>query len=76
VFGCALALNKEIDEKGIEDMKGLSNEFKRSWTEMKKIRHFPEIYLTVLYIFLAGFLLNPTFAEFSTYYIMNVRQIH
>lgn len=56
-------------------MKGLSNELKRSWAEMKKIRHFPEIYLTVLYIFLAGFLFNPTFAEFTTYYIINVRNI-
>ena len=56
-------------------MKGFSNELKRSWAEMKKIRHFPEIYLTVLYIFLAGFLFNPTFAEFTTYYIINVRNI-
>ena len=57
-------------------MKGLSNEFQRSWIEMKKIRNFPEIYLTILYIFLSGFILNPTFAEFTTYYIMNVRNIH
>lgn len=56
-------------------MKGLSNEFNRSWKEMQKIKHFPEIYLTVFYLFLSGFLFNPSFVEFTTYYIMNVRHI-
>jgi hypothetical protein len=31
VLGCTLSLSKEIDEKGIEEMKGLKNEFSRSW---------------------------------------------
>ena len=40
---CASALSKEIDEKGIEDMKGLKSEFKRSWIEIKKIKDYAPI---------------------------------
>ena len=64
MFLCALKLSKEIDEKGIDEMKSLKNEFKRSWIEMKKIKDIPEIYNTVIYIFLSGFIFSPYFGEF------------
>ena len=64
MFTCALSLNKEIDEKGIEEMKGLKNELKRSWTEIKKIKDFPEIYNTILFILINWFLFSPSFVEF------------
>jgi len=75
VFMCASALSKEIDEKGIEDMKGLKSEFKRSWIEIKKIKDFPEIYNTILFILLNWFLFSPSFSEFFQYYNMNVRKL-
>lgn len=56
-------------------MKGLKNEFKRSWIEIKKIKDFPEIYNTILFILINWFLFSPSFAEFFQYYNMNVRKL-
>ena len=56
-------------------MKGLKNELKRSWTEIKKIKDFPEIYNTILFILINWFLFSPSFVEFFQYYNMNVRKL-
>lgn len=56
-------------------MKGLKSEFKRSWIEIKKIKDFPEIYNTILFILLNWFLFSPSFSEFFQYYNMNVRKL-
>ena len=56
-------------------MKGLKSELKRSWREIKKIKDFPEIYNTIIFILLNWFLFSPSFVEFFQYYNMNVRKI-
>ena len=55
-------------------MKGFYNELFRSFKEILKIRQIPEIYLTLLWIFLSSFF-TPSFTEFNFYYNTNVRNI-
>jgi hypothetical protein len=56
-------------------MKGLKSELKRSWIEIKKIKDFPEIYNTILFILINWFIFSPSFDEFFIYYNMNVRKL-
>jgi len=69
-----MTLSREIDRKGFEQMKGFWIELGRSCKEILKLRHIPEIYLTILFL-LTNAMFNPVFSEYGFYYMTNVRHI-
>ena len=74
VLAAACNLSQEIDEKGYEEMNGFCNDLRRSFMETIKIRHVPEIYMSILFL-LASSIFSPAFDVFSFYYNTNVREI-
>ena len=67
VSAAALGLNSEIDTKGIDQLNGFCVDLKRSFTETIKIRHIPEIWMTLLFLVVSASF-NPGFGEFGFYY--------
>ena len=63
----SLGLSREIDTKGVDQLNGFCVDLKRSFTETLKIRHIPEIYMTLFFL-LASSTFNPGFGEFGFYY--------
>ena len=74
VSASALNLSNEIDQKGIENMKGFWTDLKRSVSETWQIKSIPVIYMTLGYLVFSA-VLSPSFGEFGFYYNTNVRHV-
>lgn len=70
----AMNLDNSIDTKGIDEMAGFCTDLKKSFWQTLKIRHVPEIYLSLLFLIISS-IFSPAFNEFSFYYNTNVRHI-
>jgi hypothetical protein len=70
----AMRLDREIDTKGVDEMRGFCQDLKKSFWETVKIRHVPEIYLSLAFLIVSS-IFSPAFNEFSFYYNTNVRHI-
>ena len=70
----AFGLSREIDRKGADQLRGFCLDLKKSFWETAKIRHIPEIYMTLAFLVVSA-VFAPGFGEFGFYYNQNVRHI-